>query len=271
MTDIWLDEPVTTTAYGWRLDRTDGVALGFTSHDRDLLLDGIVLRASPGMVPGAVVESLGMESGGLDVKGALTSNAIRHDDLRAGRWNGAWLEIFLFDWTNPDGGKRLLASGELGAVSMSGDAFEAEFLGIAQALDRPVVPATSPGCRARFCGSECGLSQRRFTHHARVEAAEEEALLLDAAFPAGRLTLGTLRWLDGANCGLLADIVGDAGDELSLSDAPAFPVEPGARIELVDGCDHRFETCRDRFANAHNFRGEPYLPGNDLLTRYPGA
>ena len=32
-----------------------------------------------------------------------------------------------------------------------------------------------------------------------------------------------------------------------------------------------FATCRDRFANAQNFRGEPHLPGNDLLTRYPGA
>ncbi|MEO0871962.1 MAG: phage BR0599 family protein, partial [Pseudomonadota bacterium] len=24
----------------------------------------------------------------------------------------------------------------------------------------------------------------------------------------------------------------------------------------------------DRFGNAHNFRGEPFLPGNDLLARY---
>jgi uncharacterized phage protein (TIGR02218 family) len=48
-------------------------------------------------------------------------------------------------------------------------------------------------------------------------------------------------------------------------------VEVGARIELREGCDKRFETCRDRFANATNFRGEPHLPGNDLLTRYPGA
>jgi len=31
------------------------------------------------------------------------------------------------------------------------------------------------------------------------------------------------------------------------------------------------ETCSARFGNAVNFRGEPYLPGNDLLTRYPGG
>nr|WP_232014937.1 phage BR0599 family protein [Sphingopyxis sp. EG6] len=30
-------------------------------------------------------------------------------------------------------------------------------------------------------------------------------------------------------------------------------------------------TCRERFANAINFRGEAHLPGNDLLTRYPGG
>jgi hypothetical protein len=29
-------------------------------------------------------------------------------------------------------------------------------------------------------------------------------------------------------------------------------------------------TCGGRFGNALNFRGEPYLPGIDLLTRYPG-
>ncbi len=43
------------------------------------------------------------------------------------------------------------------------------------------------------------------------------------------------------------------------------------RIALTEGCDKRFATCRTRFANSENFRGEPHLPGNDLLTRYPGG
>ncbi|MGO1304812.1 MAG: phage BR0599 family protein, partial [Sphingomonas parapaucimobilis] len=42
-------------------------------------------------------------------------------------------------------------------------------------------------------------------------------------------------------------------------------------IELVEGCDKRLETCLSRFGNVVNFRGEPFLPGIDLLTRYPGA
>ncbi|MEY4619215.1 MAG: hypothetical protein RIS65_387, partial [Pseudomonadota bacterium] len=49
--DAWMDGPLITVAYGWRLERTDGVTLGFTSHDADVLHDGILLKSSPGMQP----------------------------------------------------------------------------------------------------------------------------------------------------------------------------------------------------------------------------
>jgi uncharacterized phage protein (TIGR02218 family) len=35
------------------------------------------------------------------------------------------------------------------------------------------------------------------------------------------------------------------------------------------GCDKRLATCRDRFANAVNFRGFPHIPGNDFVISYP--
>jgi uncharacterized phage protein (TIGR02218 family) len=56
-----------------------------------------------------------------------------------------------------------------------------------------------------------------------------------------------------------------------LRDPPRGSIEAGARLWIGEGCDKRFATCRDRFGNAANFRGEPHLPGNDLLTRYTGA
>ena len=61
-----------------------------------------------------------------------------------------------------------------------------------------------------------------------------------------------------------------AGFDKSQQPTP-FPVAPGEAAELRQGCDKRLDTCRERFANVLNFRGEPHLPGNDLLTRYPGS
>ena len=44
-----------------------------------------------------------------------------------------------------------------------------------------------------------------------------------------------------------------------------------ARVRLTEGCDRQLATCAARFGNAVKFRGEAQLPGNDLLTRYPGG
>jgi len=60
-------------------------------------------------------------------------------------------------------------------------------------------------------------------------------------------------------------------DVIRMRDVPRAGVSPGCTVELREGCDKRLQTCVSRFGNAANFRGEPHLPGNDLLTRYPGA
>jgi uncharacterized phage protein (TIGR02218 family) len=273
MSDPWLEGPVTSTAYGWRLERRDGVTLGFTSHDRDVEVDGLLLRAAPGMMPSTITESIGLDVDGLDVRGALTADAIRPDDLHAGRWDGARLSIFLFDWSDPEAGRRDLAIGELGAVSHSGDSFEAEFRGPAAKLDLPVAPSTSPSCRAAFCDASCGLSVARFTHVLAVASVSNAAVSFSVPLPGAvdAFAFGALRWLNGPNSGLRADILSSGSNMAQLAASPPFPVAPGTLVELVEGCDKTMATCASRFANAINFRGEPYLPGNDILTRYPGA
>jgi uncharacterized phage protein (TIGR02218 family) len=77
--------------------------------------------------------------------------------------------------------------------------------------------------------------------------------------------------MGGENCGLTTSVIAINAATVRVRDLPRATVEPGCRIELREGCDKRFETCSERFANAVNFRGEPHLPGADLLTRYPGA
>jgi uncharacterized phage protein (TIGR02218 family) len=273
MDDPWLIGPLTTTAYGWRLERRDGVTLGLTSHDCDIELDGLLHRASPGMIPGSILETAGLDTDGLEVKGALSSDAIRDEDLNAGRWDLAHISIYVFDWTNPALGKRILASGELGEISFTDQGFAADLRGLTSFLDRDIVPITSPGCRASFCDSACGLNQRRFSHAIKIQSTSGEQITFEnpVTIPAGGLAFGHIRWLEGPNTGLVADILSGNTQQAQLADRPSFPVSSGTRAILYEGCDKRLATCAARFGNAINFRGEPYLPGNDLLTHYPGA
>ena len=269
----WLAGTLTSTAYGWRLERKDGIAIGFTSHDRDVVIDGLVYRSSPGMAPSSIVETLGLEIGSLEVSGALTSDAIRAEDIEAGRWDGAALTIFLYDWSNPAASKFTLAMGTLGAISWSGSAFEVEFLGPAARLSASVVPLTSPTCRARFAGPGCNLSAPRFILETEIVNVQGSTLTLAAplASEPSHFVLGELRWLGGPNCGQRQQIVFATATEIVLAESPAFPVEGATPVSVLQGCDRTIATCSGRFGNALNFRGEPYLPGNDLLTRYPGG
>lgn len=269
----WLDRQLTTTAYGWRLERSDGVAIGFTSHDHDVVIEGLVYRASPGLTPSSIVETMGMEIGSLEVSGALTSDAIRAEDIEAGLWDNAGLTIFLFDWANPAADVFVLAMGTLGALNWSGSGFEVEFLGPAARLSASVVPLTSPTCRARFTGPGCNLSARRFTQEAVVVSAQGQTLTLALPLQSdpSHYAFGEVRWLAGPNCGQRQQIVSATATGIELTEAPAFPVEVATAVCVLQGCDRTIATCSGRFGNALNFRGEPYLPGNDLLTRYPGG
>lgn len=265
------DGSLASIALCWRLERRDGVTIGLTSHDRDLTIDGLVHRAAPGMTPSAIKRSEGLEADTMTASGALTGDAIRRADLLAGRWDGARVMVSAVDWSD---GSVIAALGEgtIGAVELSGDAFSAELRGSTAALDRPAVETTSPECRAELGDRRCRVALARRRRIARVVAAEDRVLTLDTPESgAGAYGDGRLRWLSGANGGLENMVAASDGATVTLRWPPVQVPEAGALVELTEGCDKSLATCAARFANAANFRGEPYLPGTDLLTRYPGA
>ncbi len=85
------------------------------------------------------------------------------------------------------------------------------------------------------------------------------------------MSQGSLRWLEGPQIGLEMRIARVDGDKLALDRAIDEGQGAGMRALLREGCDHTWQTCAARFNNAVNFRGEPFLPGNDLLARYPNS
>jgi len=268
----FLQPDLTTIALCWRLERRDGAALGFTTHDRDLVIGGLAYRAAPGMLPSAIGLSDGFDPDTLDIAGALSSDAITATDLRAGRWDGASLFVFMVDWEAPAGERLAVARGELGEVSIRGGAFEAELRGPTALLDAAVVEQTSPECRAQLGDKRCRVDMAARVATTRIAAVvEEEVVDVEAAAPGNAYGYGLLRWIGGANSGLDSPVLRSDGVRLTLREPPAFPPAAGDLVELREGCDKMLATCSGRFGNAVNFRGEPHLPGFDLLTRFPGA
>lgn len=266
----WFDRDLDSVATLWRLERRDGVTLGFAAHDRTIRAEGLDYLAAPGIQLSAIEADDGLEALEMDVRGALAHDAIRSADCDAGRWDGARISIGLVDWTEPDGGIHWLFRGELGAIARADAAFRVELLDGKARLQEGFVPYATPICRAEFCGPGCSLSRALFEGETVVAAVEGERVRLEGIDPAAAADLvhGELVWMDGANAGLRRQLWSSEGDLLALASPLPEPVTVGDRARTIQGCDKSFETCAARFGNGVNFQGEPHLPGNDLLTRY---
>jgi uncharacterized phage protein (TIGR02218 family) len=269
MTRIWFSNELETVATWWRIERMDGVALGFTSHDRNVAFGGITYRTAPGMVPSAIRLTSALDSDSAEITGALSHDSIRDEDLIAGRFDAARILVGLVDWDS--GEHTTLYAGTIGAVASEGAGFSADLLSLKHALKADMVPRTSPTCRAEFCGAGCTLSVASYSHEGQLAAVDGDGVGIHVitSIPPENLAYGTLRWLDGPECGLTRRIEQVDGDLLILDHPTSTSLPPGTRVRLREGCDHTLRTCTDRFANAVNFQGEPFVPGNDLLTSYP--
>ena len=269
MSRVFHREELEGLATFWRVARRDGVTLGFTSHDRDLWLDGLLHRAAPGMLPSAVRRTADLAPDSVEVEGTLAHDAISADDLAEGRFDGARIRLGVLDWES--GESAVLYRGEIGAIADEGGHFAAELLSAKAQLAIDPVPRTSPTCRAEFCGPGCTLSAARFTHDLRIASVDfaANAVTLSGGPSATNFRDGRLRWLEGSLIGLSTPVTDVSGGALVLEDELPPDAAPGWLMRLREGCDHTLATCSARFANAANFQGEPFLPGNDILARYP--
>lgn len=269
MTRVYGAGALEALATFWRIYRRDGAALGFTTHDRDLRFAGLLHRAAPGMVPSAIRRTGGLDDDAGDVTGALSHDAITASDLASGRYDGARIVIGVVDWESLQ--HKILYRGAIGDVASEGASFEVSVRSDKAALGIDSVPRTSPTCRARFCDADCGLGAAAYTHEGTVADVDHvaNAVRLAGLPAAARFDGGELRWIDGPQIGRRVAIHRVEGDFLILGEPLDTALVQGMRASVREGCDHTIATCTGRFANSVNFRGEPFLPGNDVLIRYP--
>ena len=264
---VFFDRELDTVATFWRIYRRDGAALAFTSHDRDLAFGGMRHLAAPGMIPAAIRLTADLANDSAEVQGALSHAAIREDELAAGLFDEAAIEIGAVDWSSLE--HHTLYTGRIGRIEDDRAQFAAELRSNKSLLEEDLVPRTSPTCRAEFCGQGCGLAAVRYTSWRALATVDLEGNRVRFLGIDGEAHIdGRVRFMGGPQTGIAFGVI-DAAEDWLVLDRPLVDGTPaGTRAELREGCDHTIATCAARFGNAANFRGEPFLPGNDLLARY---
>ena len=148
----------TTLATCWRVTRLDGAVYAFTSCVDDLLIDGIIHQSTLGFTPSAIAGSSDLSVGNLDVIGPLNVVTISDSDVKSGLWDGADVFVFEVNYLDLTMGKRILASGRLGALGTGKLQFNAEQRGIEQKLQQPIGRVVAATCDADLGDTRCGIN-----------------------------------------------------------------------------------------------------------------
>ena len=262
-----------TLAQCVKLTRTDSTVM-FSTGNMDLVFDGVTYSALSSL--GASVQSNRVGSGvdNMEAVGVLDSDLITGPDLLAGKYDGAAVEVFAVNWADLTMGRVLLFSGWIGNVSLVDGQFQAEIRSKSQRLSQQVGELTSPTCRVHRLGdARCGVTIASYQFSKTVTAVTDNRNMVFGADAAatGYYSEGLVTFTSGLNDGISREVKEHTltGGEAVLELQEAFPfdvaVDDVATLEA--GCDRLLTTCRDKFSNVVNFRGEPTVPGNDQLMK----
>lgn len=272
-----LESGLTTLCRAWAIDRTDGVAFGFTDHDRTLDFEGLSFRADTGLSAMALQQGTGLSVDNSEAVGALLDAAITEADILARRYDGATVRAWLVNWKNV-AQRHMLFRGTIGEMRRVDGAFEAELRGLAEALNRPFGRVYQSPCTAVLGDRACGFDLTTPGYHwqgavQEVDETASVAVFTDNGFEPEWFQRGRMEVLSGSAKGLSGPIKRDstegAGRRIELWAPLRAQMAAGDLVRLTAGCDKRLETCRFKFNNLLNFRGFPDVPEDDWLIVNP--
>ncbi|WP_420470829.1 DUF2163 domain-containing protein [Brevundimonas sp. FT23042] len=155
-----IESGAATLCHVWLMTRTDGLRLGFTDHDRDLILDGVVCAAASGWTAGArEVRSDAVGAGA--IAGGFDDDRLSEVDIERGLFDQAVVDLWKVDWRRPELRVRI-GSARMARLRREGATFIADLEGPSAILDRVLGRTFSRDCDATLGDARCGVDVAAF-------------------------------------------------------------------------------------------------------------
>lgn len=267
-------------AWCWLIERKDGLALGFTSFDLMLAIDGVPYEPFTGFTPSADSNSEGLQgNNSQDLEGLLTSEQVSYFDLLAGLYDEGRITCFLVDVTNlplsleTEPPQHLTLYRRYIARTIQSD------LGFRFELrddDWQLQEAKLGKQTSKFCGYDLGdarcrvdLSAYTFTQTI-TNVTNRYQFESSGSFTPGQFDRGKITFTTGANTGVSRDIsTFSTGNQITLWQPVPSSIAIGDEVVLIQGCGKTLYDCVVRYNNAVNSDSEPHIPTVDQAINTP--
>ncbi len=256
----------------WKLILKNNKILAFSNASQDFIYEEITYNHISSDDIKNIKNNLDVENDSFQISNLISSDLINADDVLSGKYDSAKVEIFIVDLLNLNKGKVCLLNGVISDIQFKNDVFIANVKGLKNEINKTIGEVYSPLCRSCFCDGKCKLNKSNFTFTGIVSKVVDNI----SFYTNDNIILskenryfenGVIEFISGKNIGQKTEIKQFSNGFFILSTELPYQIELNDYFLVVAGCDKKFNTCCSRFNNAINFRGEPHLPGIDLLLK----
>jgi uncharacterized phage protein (TIGR02218 family) len=280
----------------YHLTRLDGVELKFTDADEPITLeDGLEYLPAGGANSSARRKAVDLGSQDVELLGVLSSAAITHADLAAGKYRGAEIQLYLVDKRRPWAGAWHHHTFWVGETKFNHDQWTASIEGFSERLGQESGNVASKHCHhelgAKFglpaeVGCHLDLAALTTTGHTITDVEVLSPRTTFYVAPSlseadGHFNLGKIIWQTGDNAGTFSRLdshlsVGGR-EEFYLFLETSLDIQVGDTFDLAPGCnkqagittDNPIGDCKLKYDNFLDFGGEPRIPGTGKLLGQP--
>lgn len=275
--DTHISGEVTSIATRLLITRTDGYQIAFTSHPYDISVGGTTYKAVGGETPTNIESSADLAVDNLDVIAIVDDEALQEDELVAGFYDYATIEIAEFNYQDPAMGSIILRTGTLGEHSMVQGKVRVELRGVMQPLQQTIGRVYQKRCDADVYDSRCAVNTASFIQSGAVISSATRYTFTTSGLPngSGWYNNAKLVWTTGANSGRGMEVkrstIAASITTVEFHFAMPFTIVAGDTFAVPAGCDLTRSICISKFNNIVNFRGFPDLPTRDAVLEYPDS
>lgn len=258
---------VTKIAVCWRIKLSNDKLLYFTDADQKLIYKGEVYVCGSYFTPNSIISSNELGQDSFSISGIIDGEYITQESLIAGDLSEGYIEIFLINLDDLLAERVILKTGWLGEIKYDPQSFTAEITSIGGRANNVIGKCYSSSCKVEFASKYCGKNVADYSYDGVVMGLAEVNSFVDSAReePDGYFSQGSLLFTSGKNYGRKYNVKESREGKISLDFIIDLKIAIGDEYQVIAGCDKAINTCINKFNNAINFRGEPYIPSRHKL------
>ncbi|WP_341756703.1 MULTISPECIES: DUF2163 domain-containing protein [unclassified Candidatus Tisiphia] len=129
--------------------------------------------------------------------------------------------------------------------------------------NQSLLQSFSKKCRANFGDLKCKIDKTVYSHIYNIKEMFGRTMVISNLDKEnGYFNYGDAILANGQFC---SKIISHSGNVVTLDQLIPDSVKHNQTVQLIAGCDKNFMTCCNKFNNAVNFRGEPFIPDDNFI------